>query len=370
MKVLYFGSYDPRYGRNVVISEGLARAGVEVTHCHHPDEPTYVPTPRNLTRFARMNARLLQKARKLEFDVIFVGHPGQRSFPSAWLLKHLNGTPLVFDPFVSLYNTFVNDWGLPAPGSLAAQLIRVFEGRLLFNPADLLLSDTRTHAKYFSKELGTPLEKFRTLYIGCDDRLFFPRELPLFDQFTVLFYGNYIPLQGVPTIFKAAKILTREAPQVRFIVIGGDPSNPIFRKVRKYKETRGLDNVTMGRRIPQPELVEYLARSHVTLGIFGNTPKTKMVIPNKAFEALASARPLLTADTPASRELLVSEKNALLCPPSDPKALADAIVGLLEDDGLRERLGKAGHQTFLEHCSPDVLGKRLKGVLEEALALK
>ena len=49
------------------------------------------------------------------------------------------------------------------------------------------------------------------------------------------------------------------------------------------------------------------------------------MIPNKAFQALACGTPLVTADTPAARELLVDGESALLVPAGDPEALAAAV---------------------------------------------
>ena len=81
-------------------------------------------------------------------------------------------------------------------------------------------------------------------------------------------------------------------------------------------------------------LPEELQRAGCALGIFGTSAKAGRVIPNKAFQALACGTPLVTADTPAARELLVDGESALLVPPGDAEALADAVRRLASDPEL------------------------------------
>ena len=57
----------------------------------------------------------------------------------------------------------------------------------------------------------------------------------------------------------------------------------------------------------------------------GTSPKSARVIANKVFQALACGTPVVTGNTPAARELLHDGQSALLVPPGDPQALADAI---------------------------------------------
>jgi glycosyltransferase involved in cell wall biosynthesis len=90
------------------------------------------------------------------------------------------------------------------------------------------------------------------------------------------------------------------------------------------------------------------------------------VIPNKAFQALACARPLVTADTPATRELLVDGESALLVPPGDAQALAAALRRLASDDALRARISAGGLAAYRRHASEDVLGRRWLSILERA----
>jgi glycosyltransferase involved in cell wall biosynthesis len=91
------------------------------------------------------------------------------------------------------------------------------------------------------------------------------------------------------------------------------------------------------------------------------------VIPNKAFQALACGTPLVTADTPAARELLVDGESALLVPPGDPEALAAALERLAGDPELAARLAASGHAVYRRRASEDVLGHRWRELIEQLL---
>jgi glycosyltransferase involved in cell wall biosynthesis len=88
------------------------------------------------------------------------------------------------------------------------------------------------------------------------------------------------------------------------------------------------------------------------------------VIPNKAFQALATGTPLITGDTPAARELLVDRESALLVPPGDPEALAAALRLLAGNDELARRLSLGGQAAYRARASEHVLGERWRDFLE------
>ena len=92
------------------------------------------------------------------------------------------------------------------------------------------------------------------------------------------------------------------------------------------------------------------------------------MIPNKAFQALACGAPLVTADTPAARELLHDGESALLVPAGDATALAAAVRRLAAEPGLADRIGGGGLAAYREHASEAVLGRRWRGLVERALA--
>ena len=55
---------------------------------------------------------------------------------------------------------------------------------------------------------------------------------------------------------------------------------------------------------------------------------------------MAMGKPIITADTPAIRELLTHKKDIYLCSPADPKAIAASIEELRNDEPLRKKIGE------------------------------
>jgi phenylacetate-CoA ligase len=88
------------------------------------------------------------------------------------------------------------------------------------------------------------------------------------------------------------------------------------------------------------------------------------VIPNKVFQAIACEVPVVTADTPAARELLADGESALLVPPGDPLALAKAARRLAGDAELARRIAQGGSEVYRSEASEQVLGRRWRGLLE------
>jgi phosphatidylinositol alpha-mannosyltransferase len=71
-------------------------------------------------------------------------------------------------------------------------------------------------------------------------------------------------------------------------------------------------------------------------------------------EAMASGRPVVAGDIPGYRSVMTNGKEGLLVPPKDPHALALAIVRLLADPPLRNRLATAGQETAGQYAWPEI----------------
>lgn len=310
----------------------------------------YAPGARQLARLARAEIALRRRLDDAA-DVLVVGYPGH--FDLAGARRVAAGRPIVFNPLVSLHDTLVADRGRFRRGGLAARALRRVDLRA-FRAADLVVADTDAHASFFREELGLVPERVESCYLGAEDRLFHPRaQAP--PGFHALFVGKLIPLHGVETILAAARL----APGVRFRVVGSGQLEHVL--------SRRPGNVEWLPWVEYSELPAELHAAGCALGIFGTGAKTARVIPNKAYQALACATPLVTADTPAARELLTDGTDAMLVPAGDPAALAEAVRTLAGDPALASRLGRAGRATYEAQASEPVLGSRWRGLLERVL---
>ena len=352
MKALYVGTYDRASPRNTQVVSCLRLAGVEVVERHRQiwGRHNWSPRPGAVLRLARAELAL-SRVDPGSADVVVVGYPGHADMTVA--ARIADGRPVVFNPLVALADTLVEDRAVVSRRSPLAALLRAVDRRA-FRGADLVVADTEAHAGYFREAFDLPPERVAVALVGAQDRLFRPArtERPAFH---VLFVGKLIPLHGLETILAAARLL----PDVPFVVAGEGQLAPLL-----ADPPANVEHVPW---IEYGELPEAYRRAGCALGIFGAGPKASRVIPNKVFQALACARPVVTADTPAARELLADDRDALLVPASDPAALAAGISRIRDEPGLADRLAAAGRATYEREASERVLGARWRALLEGVL---
>jgi len=225
--------------------------------------------------------------------------------------------------------------------------------------ADIILFDTNQHIKYATEEFGVRKEKLIRILVGAQDKIFYPRNIIKSDSnFLVGFYGTYIPLQGVEFIVEAAKEV-ESYKDIKFMLIGSGQEKQIILKLAQDLKIKNIDFVDF---LPQNKLAFEIVKADVCLGIFGKTEKTQRVIPNKVYQCAAMKKPIITADTPAIRELF-NDRDLMLVKPADSEALADGILILKNNLKLREELAQNCFNKFLKSASPKVLGEELKKII-------
>jgi glycosyltransferase involved in cell wall biosynthesis len=369
--VCLFGTYDAGHSANRLLRLALAGAGWRVVECHEPlweetrtkGGPYFgsVSLARLGARWAAAARRLLRRWRQLGEPppLVVVGFGGQLDVLLARRLCRPRAG-LVFAPLVSLTETLVDDRRVVAPGGPAARALAWLD-RASLGAADLVLADTAVHAEYLAT-LGAPRERLAVWHLGVEPE-FLPAVAARPAPRRVLFYGRHLPLHGVETIVLAA---ARLGARAEVVLLGDGPERPRAEALAR----RAGAHIVWRDEVPLASLPAELATAAVVLGVFGASRKAAMVVPNKVWQAAAAGRPLVTRDGPALREVLGPGEHCLACPPADPDALAAAIAGLLDDESLGERMGRAARSHVLDHFAPARQAERLAALLVERLGLE
>ena len=347
LTVCYFGTYTAKYSRNSILISGLKKNEVDVVECK---------TIRGgFLKYIDLTIKHWRIRNK--YDVMIVGFQG---IQAVILAKLLTRKTIIFDAFASIYDSMVMDRKSVKTGSFAARYYWWLD-KISMTLADIILFDTNEHINYASKEFGIKKEKFRRIFVGADTGIFYPVKKENHSKnFQVFFYGSFLPLQGIDHIVKAAKLLEKEKDIVFEIVGWGLEKEKIMRLFNSLK----LDNLFFVGGLNKELLREKIAEADLCLGIFGDTNKTKRVIPNKVYDYVAMRKPVVTADTSAIRELF-EDGELMLVKVSDHISLANAIMTIKNNREMAESLAQKGYQKFLKFATPSILGERLLEIIKE-----
>lgn len=376
MKLVALGTYDLGKPRIRILLRGLKENGVEVITCHEPvwegvEDKSQLSGFNNklnvLVKFVFAYPKLIWRYLHLpKHDVVLFGYLGVFDLLVLWPFVKLRRVPIVWDVFISLYNTVVEDRQMVSKYNPVAWLLYMMEWTGL-RIADQSIIDTEAHAQYLRDTYNCKNETVQPVFVGAEPEAFENNEkslkkINISEPFRVVFYGQFIPLHGINTIVQAARL--SEGQNIEWLLIGREQEAD---KIRMQIEKTSLKNLQWIKWVKYEELVSYLMNSHVALGIFGDTDKAARVIPNKVFQILSANRPLITRDSPAIRELInADDPYSLLVPASDSDALVMAVSRMRTT--LIEKGFPIGVSPYAESISPKHCGQQLVNVLDNLLS--
>jgi glycosyltransferase involved in cell wall biosynthesis len=344
----YWGSYDASYARHRIIQKGLRELGLAVQELRDQR-----PLP---LRWLYMIGRLKQVPKDVP---LIIGENSNYLLP-VLAASSLTGRRVVFDTFVSLQDTFVDR--VEGPRQLLLAGVGGIIDRLNSVAASVVLFDTQGTLRYFVENLGFNSKKGRVVYVGAETDLFAiqPPRLKRDGQVRVLFYGTFIPLHGIDVILEAAERLKHSRPDITFQLVGDGQERS---RLMVQAERLQLANVSFGpRKVAYQELPQVIAGADICLGVFADRPKTRRVVPHKAFQSAACGRVLITADTPAIREVF-NDGAAVLVQPGCAEDLAQSITALADNESLRCHVAMKGAERIHTGYNPAMIARQFLDAL-------
>lgn len=349
MNICYFGSFDPQFTRNKVNIKGLKKNNLKVIQCSS-SKGWFI------FRYLQLVSKFLHLASKI--DVIIVGVLGHYDVPLAWILGKIFSKPVVFDAFISLYDTYVFDRQAFTKNSLQAKIYWWID-KISCSLSDIVLLDTREHINYFVREFKLDKRKFKVLPVGADDTVFKPKPKSS-SKVIVEFHGMFTRLHGAEYFVQAAKKLENH-PRLEFWLIG-DSLN--YRKPINLYRSLKPKNMKYFKKLSPGQLAKKVASAHITVGHLGSTQKASRVISFKTIQGLACRNAVIALNSPATRQYLVNHHNSILIKSGNSQQLTKAILFLSKHNTFRKKIALRGHQLFRKHFINYQIGQRLISLIK------
>lgn len=191
---------------------------------------------------------------------------------------------------------------------------------------------------------------------GVDIARFVPSPEPPAPPVRVVYGGRLLWSKGIRELVDAARMLRTRRVPVEVVLVGDpDPENPESIPADAVKSWV-LDGLVRHERWTD-DMTSVWRDAHMAV-----MPSYREGLPKALLEAAACGRAMVATDVAGCREIARDGVNALLVPPRDAGALADAIEKLAQDAPLRARFGAAGREIVVNEFAESI-------VVKETLAL-
>ncbi|MEA3378642.1 MAG: glycosyltransferase family 4 protein [Nanoarchaeota archaeon] len=176
------------------------------------------------------------------------------------------------------------------------------------------------------------------------------------DKKIILFFGRLNPVKGVDILAEAGREIVKERDDAYFVFIG--PDEGMKKKVEAI--CSGSDKMILkGPIYGKKKIAEMYQGSDIYA-----LPSYREGLPLTLFEAMAAGLPVVATPVNGVPYEMKDPENGLLVPYGDKKALKDAIVKLLDDDGLRKKIAENNVKTAKKY-DWDIIAERVLEVYND-----
>jgi sugar transferase (PEP-CTERM/EpsH1 system associated) len=181
------------------------------------------------------------------------------------------------------------------------------------------------------------------------------------DVSTIGTVGRFVEPKGYTYLLDAVVNLRSQLPDVKALLVG---DGVLRRPMEEKAEALGLSDAVIftGIRRDVPEIL-------TLLDVFV-LPSLWEGLPIALLEAMAAGLPVVATRVGGVPEVVVDGVTGLLVPPRDPEALSKAILKLLQNSDLRQKMGRSGRERVREHFSVERMVQDTEALYQRLLSEK
>ncbi|MEY0429513.1 glycosyltransferase [Providencia rettgeri] len=281
------------------------------------------------------------------------------------IVGRLFNKKIIFEFYISNYDSMVNDRKILSQGSLKAKYMLLIEKLLTRYATKIICLNEAEKSYYINFMSSSAKEKIETIPLVID-RINPRTEYSTSHKPIVLcWWGTYIPLHGLDKLIKAIKLLDRA--QVKLYIFGN--SNEKSQPYKNLVNQLGLSSKIEFNNeftFKNGKLPEFLINNcDLALGNFGSSEKAKTVLVNKVVDTVALNLPCLTMQTKACNEFFIENESIFLTKEDPtPEDISNAIIKVISNKDNLFKISKNGHSVYNNYFSPEAFSKKYLPLLK------
>jgi glycosyltransferase involved in cell wall biosynthesis len=293
-------------------------------------------------------------------DVIICTSPPLTVGLTGWILSILKRVPMIFE-VRDLWPESAIDTGVLTNRWLIRMLYWL--EKKSYNSASWINVLTPAFEKALVEKKRIKPDRISMIPNGADLDIVKPgpkdnwvrEQLNLGNKFVITYVGAHGVANALGQLIKAAKILKGKDPQVQIMLVGGGMEKPRLIETAKALE---LDNVTFVDSVPKSQIADYINASDVCTAVLKKCEAFKTVYPNKVFDYMSAAKPIIIGIDGAARKLVEDAGAGIFAEPENEQSFVEAIMFLKEDAQRRQLLGERGRKFVQENFARQVLSDK------------
>jgi glycosyltransferase involved in cell wall biosynthesis len=234
---------------------------------------------------------------------------------------------------------------------------------IIISPSKYYIDESRFLGKHRDKTVVIPnginVDEFDISYSReeCKEKLSL-----LLDDKIVLFLSALSSQKGPDVLLKAMPKILKKVPNAKLVFVGG---GKMRNDLEALSKRRDIEKHVKFVGFVEESLKPLYYKAADVFCLPSTTSHESFGIVN--LEAMACSVPIVASKIGGVPDVVKDGENGLLVPPKDSEVLADAIIYLLENEDVRERMGKSGREKVKDY-SWERIAEETEKVYKEVLA--
>ncbi len=299
-------------------------------------------------------------------DIVYILPMGKISYFKLKLANLMN-KKIVSEFYISQYDTYVNDKKRVDKNSKNALKLKKFDQDIIDLSNDVIFLNNSEKNYYLDViERKKTKTKIHLIPLATESKKTAQLNYAKLKtgKLVLCWWGSYIPLHGLDKIIESAKYLKKSAISFEFYLFGTTDKKAVpYQKRIDDLELNELVKIDNTKSFADKSLDRFLIeKCDIAFGNFGDSKKAKVVMVNKAVEAVSMGIPVISQETEALGEYFENEKTMFFSK-SNPQDIADTIVKIFQNPELIKSVSKNGFNLYQKRFSKEAYIEDIQKVL-------